>query len=169
MLVYQPVVSSPAPSNWKQKSPSTLLGLGLAASEFAADQMTQQYLVGQFSALLGDLERTAAAWQPVVHDLRREVESSPVAIASRVCGRGHGADRHDLLGCPSPRGCHPVSQLREGGRRAGRVHRECRSLALDEGSRLGVDRRAFRSRGGVVVQSRRRRRLRRDACGSNRA
>jgi hypothetical protein len=42
--------------------------------------MTQQYLVGQFSALLGDLERTAAVWQPAVHDLRLEVESSPVAM-----------------------------------------------------------------------------------------
>jgi hypothetical protein len=42
--------------------------------------MTQQYLVGQFSAFLGDLERTAGAWQPAVHDLRREVESSPVAM-----------------------------------------------------------------------------------------
>ncbi len=41
--------------------------------------MTQQYLVGEFSALLGDLERTAAEWQPAVHGLRREVESSPVA------------------------------------------------------------------------------------------
>jgi len=42
--------------------------------------MTQQYLVGEFSALLGDLERTAAEWQPAVHGLRREVESSPVAM-----------------------------------------------------------------------------------------
>ena len=42
--------------------------------------MTQQYLVGQFSALLGDLEPTAAEWQPAVHGLRREVESSPVAM-----------------------------------------------------------------------------------------
>ena len=42
--------------------------------------MTQQYLVGQFSALLGDLEQTAAEWQPAVHSLRRDVESSPVAM-----------------------------------------------------------------------------------------
>jgi hypothetical protein len=41
--------------------------------------MTQQYLVGQFSACLWDLERTAAEWQPAVHGLRQEVESSPVA------------------------------------------------------------------------------------------
>ena len=43
--------------------------------------MTQQYLIGQFSVLLEDLqpppgERLAAA----VHNLRREVESSPPAM-----------------------------------------------------------------------------------------
>jgi hypothetical protein len=42
--------------------------------------MTQQYLLGQFSALLEDLERTAAEWQPAVDGLRREVESSPLAM-----------------------------------------------------------------------------------------
>jgi hypothetical protein len=30
--------------------------------------------------LLGDLERTAAERQPAIHDLRREVESSPLAL-----------------------------------------------------------------------------------------
>jgi hypothetical protein len=43
--------------------------------------MTQQYLIGQFSVLLEDLqpppsERLAAS----VHDLRRQVESSPLAM-----------------------------------------------------------------------------------------
>jgi hypothetical protein len=38
--------------------------------------MTQQYLVGQFSALLGDLEGTAADWRRAVHRLRRDVERS---------------------------------------------------------------------------------------------
>jgi hypothetical protein len=38
--------------------------------------MTQQYLVGQLSALLGELERTAAEWEALVHDLRRVVECS---------------------------------------------------------------------------------------------
>ena len=43
--------------------------------------MTQQYLIGQFSVLLEDLQpppgdRLAVA----VHDLRREVESSPPAM-----------------------------------------------------------------------------------------
>ena len=46
--------------------------------------MTQQYLLGQFSALLGDLERTAAEWQMTVHDLRREVESSQPAKLPRL-------------------------------------------------------------------------------------
>jgi len=49
--------------------------------------------------------------------------------ASRACEQGNGADRHDLLGCSSTSGCHPVLQMREGGRRAGRVHRQCRPLA----------------------------------------
>jgi hypothetical protein len=49
--------------------------------------MTQQYLVGQFSALLGDLERTAAEWQPAVHGLRREVESSPVAMLPELADK----------------------------------------------------------------------------------
>jgi len=49
--------------------------------------MTQQYLVGQFSALLGDLERTAAEWQPAVHRLRREVETSPVAMLPELANK----------------------------------------------------------------------------------
>jgi hypothetical protein len=49
--------------------------------------MTQQYLLGQFSALLGDLERTADEWQPAVHCLRREVESSPVAILPELADK----------------------------------------------------------------------------------
>jgi len=42
--------------------------------------MTQQYLVGQFSLLLGELERVAADWQPTVHELRRNAEHSPIAL-----------------------------------------------------------------------------------------
>jgi hypothetical protein len=49
--------------------------------------MTQQYLVGEFSALLGDLERTAAEWQPAVHSLRREIESSPVAMLPELADK----------------------------------------------------------------------------------
>ena len=46
--------------------------------------MTQQYLVGQFSVLLGQLERVAADWQPAVHKLRRSVELSPIALLPEV-------------------------------------------------------------------------------------
>jgi hypothetical protein len=49
--------------------------------------MTQQYLLGQFSALLGDLERTVAEWQPAVHDLRREVEFSPLAMLPELADK----------------------------------------------------------------------------------
>ena len=55
--------------------------------------MTQQYLLGQFSALLGDLERTAAEWQPAVHDLRREVESSPLAMLPELAELAELADK----------------------------------------------------------------------------
>ncbi len=43
--------------------------------------MTQQYLIGQFSALLGDLEPVPSeCLAAAVHDLRHEVESCPVAM-----------------------------------------------------------------------------------------
>jgi hypothetical protein len=41
--------------------------------------MTQQYVIGQLSVLLADLEEAASQWQPAVRDLRREVELSPLA------------------------------------------------------------------------------------------
>ena len=37
--------------------------------------------------MLGDLERTAAEWQPAVHGLRREVESSPVAMLPELADK----------------------------------------------------------------------------------
>lgn len=50
--------------------------------------MTQQYLLGDLSRLLEELERAAQQWQPAVRDLRREVERSPPqalgALAWRV-------------------------------------------------------------------------------------
>ena len=50
--------------------------------------MTVQYIVGEFSALLGDLlpvpdEVLSAA----LHDLRREVEATPVARLHTLAGR----------------------------------------------------------------------------------
>jgi len=41
-------------------------------------EMTQQYVVGQFSVLLGELEEAAAEQRSSVHSLRREVELSPL-------------------------------------------------------------------------------------------
>jgi hypothetical protein len=41
--------------------------------------MTQQYLVGQFSSLLGELQPAPGEWRATVDALRREVELSPVA------------------------------------------------------------------------------------------
>ena len=41
--------------------------------------MTQQYVLGEISVLLADLEPTAAEWQSTLHRLRRHVELSPVA------------------------------------------------------------------------------------------
>ena len=40
--------------------------------------------------MLGDLERTAAEWQPAVHGLRREVESSPVAMLPELADKVTG-------------------------------------------------------------------------------
>jgi len=47
--------------------------------------MTQQYVIGQFSALLGDLQPPLGECLAVtVHDLRREVESCPLAGLSKL-------------------------------------------------------------------------------------
>jgi hypothetical protein len=116
------------PSNWTQQSTSTL-GLGLAAPEFSADQMTQQYpsrAVLSVARRSGTNRRRAAARRPRPASRGRVLATS---TASRAYRQGNGTDRHDLLGRPSTRGYDPVSQLHEGGRRAGRVHRQCRPPA----------------------------------------
>jgi hypothetical protein len=46
--------------------------------------MTQQYLIGQFSSLLGDLQPAPSEWLAAVHDLRREVESSPLPMLPQL-------------------------------------------------------------------------------------
>jgi hypothetical protein len=40
--------------------------------------VTQQYIVGEFSALLAELQPAPQTSTAAVHDLRREVESSPL-------------------------------------------------------------------------------------------
>lgn len=42
--------------------------------------MTQQYIVGEFSALLGDLQPAPGEWVAAIDDLRRAVESSPLPM-----------------------------------------------------------------------------------------
>ena len=42
--------------------------------------MTQQYIVGEFSSLLGDLQRAPGQRLDAVRDLRREVELSPPSM-----------------------------------------------------------------------------------------
>ncbi|HEX8977606.1 MAG TPA: hypothetical protein VF781_13940 [Solirubrobacteraceae bacterium] len=47
--------------------------------------MTQQYLIGQFSALLGELQPTGGEGLTVaVHQLRREVERSPLPMLPQL-------------------------------------------------------------------------------------
>jgi hypothetical protein len=42
--------------------------------------MTQHYVVGQFSVLLGDVEAAAVEWQDSVRRLRLQVEASSLAL-----------------------------------------------------------------------------------------
>ena len=46
--------------------------------------MTQQYIVGQFSSLLGDLQPAPDEWVAAVDELRREVESSPLYVLPKL-------------------------------------------------------------------------------------
>ena len=46
--------------------------------------MTQQYIVGQFSLLLAELQPAPGEWLVVVGDLRREVESSPLPMLPQL-------------------------------------------------------------------------------------
>jgi hypothetical protein len=48
--------------------------------------MTQQYIVGQFSVLLAEMEAVPGEWQATVRDLRREVEISPLPTLPRLAG-----------------------------------------------------------------------------------
>ena len=53
--------------------------------------MTQQYLIGQFSALLEDLQPSAGdCLAAAVHDLRREVECSPLQALPRLASEAMG-------------------------------------------------------------------------------
>jgi hypothetical protein len=52
--------------------------------------LTQQYLIGQFSLLLGDLEAPPGELLTAVKALRREVERSPVSVLPRLARHAIG-------------------------------------------------------------------------------
>jgi hypothetical protein len=49
--------------------------------------MTQQYIVGQFSVLLEELQPPSGEWLAAVRELRSEVESCPYSILPRLARR----------------------------------------------------------------------------------
>jgi hypothetical protein len=46
--------------------------------------VTQQYIVGQFSVLLGDVQPPPGEWLAAVRKLRGEVESCPLSMLPRL-------------------------------------------------------------------------------------
>ena len=52
--------------------------------------MTQQYIVGQFSVLLGDLQPSSGEWLAAVRKLRSEVESCPYSMLPRLAQEAIG-------------------------------------------------------------------------------
>ena len=52
--------------------------------------MTQQYIVGQFSVLLEDLQPPSGEWLAAVRKLRSEVESCPFSMLPRLAQEAIG-------------------------------------------------------------------------------
>jgi hypothetical protein len=52
--------------------------------------VTQQYIVGQFSVLLGDVQPPSGEWFAAVWKLRREVESCSVSMLPRCASEAMG-------------------------------------------------------------------------------
>ena len=52
--------------------------------------MTQQYIVGQFSVLLEDLQPPSGEWFEAVRRLRSEVESCPLSMLPRLAQEAIG-------------------------------------------------------------------------------
>jgi hypothetical protein len=50
--------------------------------------MTRQYIVGELSSLLADLQPAPGEWRAVVDGLRREIESSPLTMLPELADRG---------------------------------------------------------------------------------
>ena len=52
--------------------------------------VTQQYIVGQFSVLLGDVQSRSGEWVAAVRELRSEVESCPLSMLPRLARKAIG-------------------------------------------------------------------------------
>ena len=52
--------------------------------------MTQQYIVGQFSMLLEDLQPPSGEWLAAVRKLRSEVESCPLSVLPQLAQEAIG-------------------------------------------------------------------------------
>ena len=52
--------------------------------------MTQQYIVGEFSVLLGDVQPPPGEWLAAVRELRSEVESCPYSMLPRLAREAIG-------------------------------------------------------------------------------
>ena len=59
-------------------------------SAFLEVSVTQQYIVGQFSVLLEDVEAPAGEWLEAVRELRREVESCPWSMLPQLARKAMG-------------------------------------------------------------------------------
>jgi hypothetical protein len=57
--------------------------------------VTQQYIVGQFSVLLEDVQPPAGEWRAAVRELRGEVESCPLSMLPRLARKA--IDLTDLM------------------------------------------------------------------------
>jgi len=59
-------------------------------SAFLEVSVTQQYIVGQFSVLLGDVHPPSGEWLAAVRELRSEVESCPLSMLPRLARKAIG-------------------------------------------------------------------------------
>ncbi len=70
--------------------PDSAWGGTLTAQRDFGSSVTQQYIVGQFSVLLEDLQPPSGEWLSAVRDLRREVESCPLPMLPRLAQQAIG-------------------------------------------------------------------------------
>jgi hypothetical protein len=60
------------------------------AARFLEGPLTQQYIVGQFSVLLEELQSAAGEWLAAVREVRGEVESCSVSMLPRLAQQALG-------------------------------------------------------------------------------